>query len=110
MKEIRNMKNLFFQLAVLCIVLFFTGCSPRGFLFTKTTMPLDTNLSQTPCGLRQGKGNIKHFHYYVDIKWSSNAIGNIARKNGIETVYFADIETLSIFGIWNQHIINIYGE
>ncbi len=110
MEEIRNMKNPFFHLAVLAVILFFSGCAPRGFLYTKTTMPLDVNLSKTSSGLNHAKGNIKQIHYYVDVRWDSNSFGDIARQNGFETVYFADLETLSILGIWTQQIVHVYGK
>ncbi len=104
------MKCLSSCLTILAVALLFAGCSPRGFLFTKTTMPLDINLSQTPKGSHHGRGNVKHLHYYVDVMWSSNAIGDIARQNGIETVHYADLETLRVLGIFNRYTVHVYGE
>ena len=34
----------------------------------------------------------------------------IAKENGIETIYYADLETLSILGIWNQYTVHVYGK
>ncbi len=104
------MKTFSSCLAALVVILFLAGCSPRGFLFTKATMPLDADLSETPNGSRYGKGNIKHLHYYVDVVWGSNAIGDVARQNGIETIYFADLEKLSVLGIFNLYTVRVYGE
>jgi hypothetical protein len=73
-------------------------------------MPLDTNLSHTRKGTYHNKGNVKHLHFYVDVMWSSNAIGDIARRNGIKTVYFADLETLSVLGIFKRYTVHVYGE
>ena len=36
-------------------------------------------------------------------------IGDIARQHGLEEVYFADLETLSILGYWEQQWVHIYG-
>jgi len=46
----------------------------------------------------------------VDVLSDSNAIGDIAKQNGIETVYFADLETMSILIIWNQYTVHVYGQ
>jgi hypothetical protein len=46
----------------------------------------------------------------IDVMWSSNAIGDIAKKNGIETIYFADLEVRRILYIWNQYTVHIYGK
>lgn len=104
------MKYLLSRLTILVVTLLLAGCSPRGFLFTKTTMPLDINLSQTASGSHHGRGNVKHLHYYVDVMWSSNAIGDIARQNGIETIHYADVETLKVLGIFNRYTVHVYGE
>ena len=42
--------------------------------------------------------------------WDSNGIGDIARKNGLEAIYFADLETFSILGIWSQYRVHVYGK
>ncbi len=91
------------------MILVVTGC---GMIYTHITVPVDINVSETPRGLaNSGEGDIKHIHYsYVDVRWDSNAIGDIARQNELETIYFADIETLSILGIWNQYTVHVYGE
>lgn len=104
------MKYLFLGLTILAFIVFIAGCSPRGFLFTKSTMPLDSDLSHTRKGSCHDRGNVKHLHFYVDVMWSSNAIGDIARQNGFETVYFADLETLSVLGIFKRYTVHIYGE
>ncbi len=92
-----------------------SGC---GLIYTHKTVPLDVNLSQTPaakirdkCILRRGHANIKHikYQYYMDVRWDSNAIGDIAKANGLTTVYYADIETFSILGVWNQYTVHVYG-
>ncbi len=95
------------------MILVLTGC---GGIFTHVTIPLDINCSETPRGLTNSvEGNIKHIHLEysnidVDFMWDSNAIGDIAKRNKLEKIYFADMETLSILGIWNQYTVHIYGE
>jgi len=106
------MKNISHHFTVLVVIIFTTGCghiSPRGAIYTHITTPLDINLSQTPSGTDDGEGDIKHFSYRVHVMWDSNAIGDIAKRNGLETIYFADLETLKILGLWNRYTVHVHG-
>jgi hypothetical protein len=94
-------------LAVVVISLSLTGC---GFIYTHTIEPLDVNLDRTPFVVDSEHGDIKHFSYYIHVIWDSNAIGDIAKREGIETVYFVDLEVLRVLGIWNQYTAHIYGK
>ena len=84
--------------------------TPWGRIYTHKVEPLHSNFSETLNQRIHGDSDIKHLEYYVDIRWSSNAIGDIAKENGIETIYYADLETLSILGIWNQYTVHVYGK
>ncbi len=93
------MKSLYSHISILAIIMFMMGCghiSPKGAFYTHITTPLDVNLSQTPQETARGDGAIKHFSYRVHVMWDSNAIGDIAKRNGLETIYFADLETLRV--------------
>ena len=46
----------------------------------------------------------------LNARMDANAIGEIARSYGIETLYFADQEYFSLFGIWRSHIVRLYGK
>ncbi len=47
---------------------------------------------------------------YVSILWDDNAIGEIAKRGGIETIHYADLETRSyILGFWTRHTVHVYG-
>ncbi|MEW5733368.1 MAG: TRL domain-containing protein [Thermodesulfobacteriota bacterium] len=90
----------------------------RGMIVKKVRRPLTVHLNNTPApgpDAPLGKGKIikikepfSSVRVYVEL--NSTAIGDVARKNGMTTVYFADIETFSILGIWNTTTIYIYGE
>jgi hypothetical protein len=104
------MKINTFLFAVLGLVLLFSGCA-RGLIYTHTVRPLDINHHQTPVIQKSEQGDIKHIQYhFVSFTWDSNAIGDIARENGLEMVYYADLEVLSVFGIWRQFIVHVYGK
>lgn len=93
-----------------------TGCA-NGVLFNNglyshTVVPLTLNREPTRMlsDNKEGRGDIKELHYQVSIEFGTNGIGEIAKKNGMDTVYYADIEKRSyIFGIWQQQIIHVYG-
>jgi len=104
------MKKALLYLAVWIGFLSLTSCS-SGYIYTHVTRPLDINYSCTPTPLDKvvGKGDVKHFRYYIEIDWDSNAIGDIARKHGIETLYYADLETISVLRVWRQKYVHLYG-
>ncbi len=86
------------------------GCAgPRGALFTHTFQPLTTNFHATPAAGEASSGDVKEFDYYVRVLWSDNGIGKIARQNGFARVDYADLETLSVLGIWTQRWVHVYG-
>ncbi|MEW6743625.1 MAG: hypothetical protein AB1486_12790 [Planctomycetota bacterium] len=92
------------------LLLFASGCA---LVYQETVVPLDTNFDSTPVFTDRtatAEGDVKRIDYYLSVEWDSNAIGDIARREGFETVYYADIETVSVLGIWNQRIVHIYGK
>jgi len=104
------MKRHCFYIFIITGILFLNSCAPVGIVYTHTKRPLDTNMSRTPADGRNVHGDLKHISFFVDVIWDSAAIGDIAKKNGMETVYFADLETLRVLYIWNQYIVHLYGK
>ncbi|MBN1422748.1 MAG: hypothetical protein JXP34_28490 [Planctomycetes bacterium] len=92
------------------------GCV-GGAIYERTTMPLDANYRRTPVFDRhpnEARGEIRHLtiplgDFQADFAWDSNAIGDIARRNRMETVYYADLEFLNILGVWHQYTVHVYG-
>jgi hypothetical protein len=83
---------------------------PRaGLIYTHKVIPLDLNAYRTQRVETMSKGDIKHFQYYIDFRWDSNAIGDLAEKAGIEYLHYADLEILSVLGIWRQYWVHLYG-
>lgn len=89
-----------------------------GRIYQHTHEPLDTNFSRTP--VFTGKGEVgqaavSHVHVpmtsvQIDLLWNSNAIGDVMKRHGLEEVYYADLETFSILGIWNEYTVYAYGK
>lgn len=94
------------------------GCAvrPRGIVYTNMRLPLTRNLQHTPTPVQtpnsgrtlEIKEPISGLGLYVQV--DSNAIGDIAHKNGMQTLYFADRQFFSILGIWTTDKTILYGE
>jgi len=106
-------------LAVIITVMGPTACSvgrPVGLIYTNMRLPLTRNLHNTPVPkthptsgrVLEIKEPFSGFGLYARV--DSNAIGDIARKNGMQTVYFADRQIFSILGIWSTKKTILYGE
>lgn len=111
------------RLAALALasVLLLSGCGSLGtiytyrsfgLLYTHTVRPLSrhreaVDVAPTAAAI----GNMKQIQFqYVSILWDDNAIGEIAKRGGIETIHYADLETRSyILGLWTRHTVHVYG-
>jgi len=106
-------------LALLALLL--TGCGSianiykfegRGLLYSHRTEPLTRNHRPFEAdGTSTAIGVQKQLHVqYVTITWDSNAIGEIAKRAGIKTILYADIERESVLlGLWRRTTVHIYG-
>jgi len=105
-----RLRTLAWTLFAAALFLLLNGCVV-GLIYTHVIEPLDVNADRTEIVPGSGEGDVKQIRYsLVDVSWNSNAIGDIARREGIETVYYADLETLSVLlGIWRQRTVHIYG-
>ncbi|MCR9246288.1 MAG: hypothetical protein NXI31_14750 [bacterium] len=84
--------------------------SAGGCVYQHTIRPLTTNFNKTPATVERGRGDTKQLTVsYVNLAWDSNGIGDIARANGFEEVWFADLETLRVMGVWTQQWVHVYG-
>lgn len=111
------------RLAVLALapVLLLSGCGSLGssysfrgigLLYTHTVHPLSLHrdpVAVVPTGA--ASGDMKEIQFrYVSILWNDKAIGEIAKKGGIDTIHYADLETRSyVLGIWKRHTVRVYG-
>lgn len=98
-------------LGLLCLVApLLAGCAGTfGLIYSHTRQPLTTDFHRTPASTQTASGDTKQIDYYVRVLWSGNAIGDIARQHGFETVNYADLETLRVLGVWTQQWAHVYG-
>ena len=86
------------------------GCG-AGIIYTHTVAPLSLNMRQTKAIQTEKSGDIKHIQVgWIGVAWDSVAFGDIAKQNGMNELYFADLETLKVLGIWNQYTVRLYGK
>lgn len=104
-------------IAVFCLLgLMGCGTGPLvGLIYTKVKMPLSRDLNASLLKENEGTGKVIKIKepisgYGIYAELNSNAIGEIAKKHGIGTVYFADQERFSVLGIWTTTKVIIYGE
>ena len=111
------------RLAALALaeVLLLSGCGSlgtlytyrsRGLLYTHTVRPLTRHrdpMVVAPAGT--ASGNMKQIQFrQITIVWDDNAIGEIAKRGGIGTIHYADLETHSyLFNLWTRHTVIVYG-
>ena len=106
------MKTVTRFLAVFAMVFLLPGCT-SGILYTHTWEPLSLDMHKTPVISTTGEGDVKHLQIpftYLSVASDSNAIGDIAKKNGLKELYFADLETVRILSIWNRYWVHVYGK
>lgn len=113
------MKRRYLRATLLLFAVLCSGCAvvrPMGLIYTNMKLPLTTNLENTPVPVNNPPtGRVLEIREPVSglgiyAKVDSNAIGDIARKNGLETLYFADQQIFSILGIWSSNRTILYGE
>jgi len=92
------------------------GCGLTGHVYKHVIKPLDTNLSGDPITeplsvIRRNRLDTKRITVNaLDFEWGDRGIGTIAEEWGLEVVYYADVELLSVLGgVWKQQWVHIYG-
>jgi hypothetical protein len=87
-----------------------------GVVYARYKIPLTEDLDRTPNEVVIHAGGkvirIKEpiTGYGIYAEFNSNAVGDIARQNGIERVYYADQEIFNVLGIWRHNRVIIYGK
>jgi len=108
-------------LATLGIALLLAGCTVfgqdpvSGYLVTYIQTPYTIDLNNTPVMPQCGEGSILRIRepfsgYGIYTELNTNAVADIAREHGLETVYFADLRTFSLFNIWRSQTLTLYGK
>lgn len=92
-----------------------SSCTP-GLLYTDIVRPRCTDMRTTPIGPegitgRTTKFKIPATRVDLSLELNSRAIGDIAKLNGLSTIYYCDQRTFSIlFGVYQEKEIIVYGK
>ena len=81
-------------------------------VYTHVTRPLTTNFDRTPgADGFDAKGDGKELRYNSNMRviWDVNSIGAVAKHAGLDELYYADLETFSVLGVWTQYRVRVYG-
>lgn len=97
-------------LALVLVLLLLQGC-----IYVHTLQPLTVNMDRTPVSQVRKQGAIKTISvpYMGQIHlaaWGNTAIGQVAKEQGMEEVYYADLEIFSVLRIWNEYTVHVYGK
>ena len=106
-------------LLAMAMLVCLTGCGTGplvGLVYTNVKLPLTLDLNGTPVPehppdsgrVLEIKEPFSGLGMYARV--NSNALGDIARQNGVDPLYFADQEVFSILGIWKTQRVFLYGE
>ena len=116
------MKTMKLAASALVVALLVSGCmagqmsgmmpgQTPGLIYTHTWQPLTDDMHRTAVGSASGAGDVKHLALCMaSVAWDSAAIGDIAKKQGLKELYFADLESFSILSIWNRYTVHVYGK
>lgn len=113
--EIDLRPKLFLIFLIFLVVPAVSGCT-SGFLYTNVTFPLTTDMTRTPVGSTVASVSSKLLQepftgLDLSVEWDSRALGDAARKADFETIYFADIHTISILGgLWERKAVLVWGQ
>jgi hypothetical protein len=112
-------RHLLGLLGLALMILGLAGCGTGplvGLAYTHVKLPLTRDLNATPLPANppssdriiEIKEPISGLGLYARV--NSNALGDIARRNGVDPLYFADQEVFSVLGIWKTQRVILYGD
>ncbi len=85
------------------------------FLHTVEPLTLNQNATDVRESLLRGRGSITQVSdpliSGLSVRLGKNGLGDIAKRHGIETIYYADLEEWSCcLGLWSRDVVHIYGK
>jgi len=110
-REDLSMKPYRLLVTALVLTMLFSGC-----VYVHTVEPLTVDMDRTSVSGVEKEGSIQliAFPYYFTsfglVAWGNAAIGEVSKQQGMEKVYYADLETFSVLRIWNQYTVHVYGK
>ncbi|MDC0357380.1 hypothetical protein OAO01_01065 [Oligoflexia bacterium] len=99
---------------LLLLVISFSSCT-FGWLYNDTVEPLCINMDATQTKGTSAISSLKEIAIPripgARAMWSSNAIGDVAKQNGIQRLHYCDRKRFRVLGgLWGKDSIVLYGE
>ena len=97
------------------LLLLLPGCVGNGLLYTRVTEPATLNFDKTPVGSKRVLIQSYRLQepvtgYGVSTEWEADPVKTAARQAGVTNLFFADMQTLSILGVYRQRTLIVYGD
>ena len=120
-KYLQRIRPAGFIVLVLLMQPLLLGCSSLnssgliGYVFTYTRVPYTEDLNNTPVIQTKSDGAIIKIQEPflgtgMYVKFNTNAIGDLAKRYNMKKVYYAELETFDVLGIWQQRTLYLYGD
>lgn len=101
-----------------CVLLLGSGCStPRGFLFTRATvpyaLPYETagRVASKSCRVDVTQIKEPFSRVSLSVMWTSRAVADAMEKAGMTELRYADLQTVSILNsVYERRRLIFYGE
>ncbi len=103
------MRRFCIAVGIVTVTLLLSGC-----LYVHTFQPLTQDMHRTLVSAYEKTGTIRLITWPLSnaplVAWGSAAIGEVAKEQGMQEVYFADLEIFSVMRIWNEYTVHVYGK
>lgn len=102
-------------LPIAIAALILPGCM-NGWVYKNYKRPLVRDMNDTPRGSRMVEIGSIHVEVpytqgMVNAELFSRAIGDAAKRKGLNQIYFADLHTVSVFGnLYKRQSIEVWGD
>ncbi len=110
------MKRFCLYIIILITLLILSGCGKYGLIYSHVKTPLDTNMNKTPIQIKSAEGDIRHVIVILQAGFGflaaldSAAVGEIAKRHDIKTVYYSDLEEVHVLSLFATYTVHIYGK
>ncbi len=102
------MRRFSMAVGVVTVMLLLSGC-----LYVHTFRPLTQDMHRTPVTAYEKTGTIRLITWPLNnaplVAWGNAAVGAVAKEQGMQEVYFADLEIFSVMRLWNEYTVHVYG-
>ncbi len=86
-----------------------TALTSCGAVYQHIVVPVDVNLDNTAVYAGEGRAATHHISVDASVDWGDHSIGAAARRGGLDTVHYADLEVFSVLSVYRKETLHLYG-